>query len=150
MGVFECIRTEVKTQLEALRSCINDITGKDIIPNWLDNSSSLPIKEDPCNTMPSYSFLDHCCFRDAHLLVFAHLLKRQRIGVVDNAGQFLLNAGAIQWFFKKTECIQHILMCYSSFPPISFLLQFIVSSIRFRTITYTYLSLFHIYVSLPC
>ena len=60
--------------------------------------------------MPSYSFLDDCCFKDVHLPVFAHFLERWRIGVVDNAGQFSLNARAIQWFFKKTERIQYILM----------------------------------------
>ena len=107
---LSALRQGVQSQLEGLRSYIYDITGEKTIPDWLNNSLSSPIKEDPRNTTPGYSFLDHRCFKDAHLPALAHLLGNRRIGVVDHAGWFSFNAGAIQWFFKKTESIQHALM----------------------------------------
>jgi len=104
------LREGLKAQVEAVRQSILLITGEVEVPNWLSQGS--PIKDDPRNTEPGYSFLKDARFRDAHLPLLQKLVEHPdwRIGCLDNEHQWLWNISAIFQFFKKAGAIQKALM----------------------------------------
>jgi DEAD/DEAH box helicase len=108
--VLDGLREGLKTQLEVVRGSILLITGEVEVPNWL--SQETPIKDDPRNCKPGYSFLEDSRFRDAHLPLLQKLVDRSdwRIGSLDNEGRWMWNVSAIFQFFQKTAAIQKALM----------------------------------------
>jgi DEAD/DEAH box helicase len=108
--VLEALREGLKAQVEAIRRGILTITGGVDIPDWL--SCKPPIKDDPRNGEPGYSFLEDSRFREAHLPLLRRLVEHPdwRIGTVDNNHRWVWQISSITRFFRETGAIQKAIM----------------------------------------
>lgn len=107
---LEGLRDGLKSQTEAVKKSILLVTGEVEVPDWL--SKGPPIKDDPRNGEPGYSFLEDDSFRDAHLPLLQHLVEHPGwgIGILDNEQRWVWNMSAIIRFFKETGAIQKAIM----------------------------------------
>jgi hypothetical protein len=104
------LRAGVKNSIQSLRSRILDITSEDDIPNW--TTGGTPVRDDPRDKTPRYSFLDDPRFSDAHLDLLKRLVQHSgwRIGLPDTTGRWMWNIPAILRFFSLTAGVQEVLM----------------------------------------
>jgi hypothetical protein len=108
--VLDALREGLKTQVGAVKSLILQVTGEADIVDWL--SCGPPVKDDPRNREPGYSFLEDRRFKGAHLPVLQCLVEHLdwKIGSLDNENRWIWHISPIFRFFHNTGEIQKAIM----------------------------------------
>ena len=108
--VLDTLWEGLKTQVGAVKSLIFQVTGEANIVDWL--SCGPPVKDDPRNREPRYSFLEDRRLKGAHLPVLQRLVKHLdwKISSLDNKNRWVWHISSITWFFHYTMEIQKVIM----------------------------------------
>jgi hypothetical protein len=109
---LEDLRAGLKEKVKVLQSLIQNVTGQEDIPDWLQDPSLGSLTDDPRESLPGYGFLKDKRFQDAHIPVLEHLVDHPdwSIGELDNEGRWMWNIPAILRLFSTMGTIQETLL----------------------------------------
>ena len=110
---LDFLRQGIQEEIRQLESCILALTGEQSIPDWLSkDDGGRPVKDEPRNRDPGYSFLDDSRFRDRHHPFLRHLVEdpEWNLARMDVTQKLVKNMVVCHRVFDRTEEIQEKLL----------------------------------------